>query len=212
MNFQSIAVIMARSEKLNQKMKDERREEILQNALAVFASKGLAGAKITDISALSGFSQGLIYHYYKSKEEIFTELISTSFDKLNKAAKILEKMPLPPAAKISMALKKLISDMEDDDNRSKLHLLIAQASLSESIPAETKKVIKEKNRFPYEVIARIISLGQIEGTIRDGDPDQLATLFWTSLIGLAINRSVHPDHYKKTDTDILLRMFIKEQD
>ncbi len=209
MKFQSIIIGMARSEKLNQKMKDERREEILQNALAVFASKGFAGAKITDISARSGFSQGLIYHYYKSKEEIFTELISTSFDKLNEAAKILEKMPLPPEAKISMALKKLISDMEDDDNRSKLHLLIAQASLSESIPAETKKVIREKNRLPYEVIARIISLGQIEGTIRDGDPDQLATLFWTSLIGLAINRSVHPDHYKKADTDILLRMFIK---
>ena len=61
---------MARNKDLNQKMKDERREQILSNALILFAAKGLSATKITDISAASGISQGLLYHYFESKEEI----------------------------------------------------------------------------------------------------------------------------------------------
>ena len=66
---------MARNAEHNQKMRDERREKILYHALRLFAAKGLYATKITDIAAECRMSQGLLYHYFRSKEEIFTELI-----------------------------------------------------------------------------------------------------------------------------------------
>ncbi len=56
-----------RKEEQNQQIRDERREEILQAALRVFARKGLVAAKITDIANAAGLSHGLIYHYFSSK-------------------------------------------------------------------------------------------------------------------------------------------------
>jgi len=76
---------LARNKDLNQKMKEERREQILSNALMLYAKKGLSATKITDIASASGISQGLIYHYYRSKEEIFVELIGIAFARLNEA-------------------------------------------------------------------------------------------------------------------------------
>jgi hypothetical protein len=48
----------------NQKIRDERRGQILQVALKVFAYKGLAATKIAEIAAQACISQGLIHHYF----------------------------------------------------------------------------------------------------------------------------------------------------
>jgi AcrR family transcriptional regulator len=49
---------------------EERRLQILDAALTVFAEKGYRGTSIKDIAAAAGMSQGLMYHYFKSKEEL----------------------------------------------------------------------------------------------------------------------------------------------
>ena len=50
---------------------DERKEEILDAAVRVFAQKGYEKTSITDITKEIGISQGLCYRYYASKEEIY---------------------------------------------------------------------------------------------------------------------------------------------
>ena len=50
---------------------DERKEEILDAAVHVFAKKGYEKTSITDIAREIGISQGLCYRYYVSKEEIY---------------------------------------------------------------------------------------------------------------------------------------------
>jgi len=50
---------------------DERKQEILDAAVHVFAKKGYEKTSITDIAKEIGISQGLCYRYYASKEEIY---------------------------------------------------------------------------------------------------------------------------------------------
>src|SRR5579884_3164066 len=64
-----------RTEEQNQKIKDERHEQILQAGIAVFAHKGFAATKITDIAAAANMSHGLIYHYFTSKEAVYVAII-----------------------------------------------------------------------------------------------------------------------------------------
>ncbi|PUB10475.1 TetR family transcriptional regulator [Paenisporosarcina sp. OV554] len=47
---------------------DERREQIKNAALKVFAHRGIIGTKMSMIAAEAGISQGLSYRYFKSKE------------------------------------------------------------------------------------------------------------------------------------------------
>jgi len=199
-----------RNKEENQRIKDGRREQILSNALKLFARNGLAATKISDIALAAEISQGLIYHYYKSKEEIFVELISFAFDRINQACLWLENQPLPPAEKIAFAIRELLRLLEEDENAARYHLLIAQATATEAIPVKAKEIIKQKNTLPYESIERIMAAGQNEGTIKQNNARELALVFWTSINGLAIYKAVHGKKFKAPNATILINMFVNE--
>ena len=59
------------------KLKEKRKEDIVESALKVFCEKGYAGATINDIVKKAKCSHGLFYHYFKSKKEIFNEVSET---------------------------------------------------------------------------------------------------------------------------------------
>ncbi len=198
---------MARNQDLNQKMREHRRENILNQALGLFAARGLAGTKIADIAAASGMSQGLIYHYFRSKDEVFVELIRTAFEKMNDACRYLEGLADPPRAKIRLALEGLLEIIDKDRNAARYFLLIAQATVSEDIPSRARRIIDRENSFPYEVMTRIIRAGQEDGSIKNHDPEDLALLLWTSINGLAINKAVHGRRFKTPDPDIIMGLF-----
>ncbi|MFN8442786.1 MAG: TetR/AcrR family transcriptional regulator [Caldilineaceae bacterium] len=199
---------MARNQETNQKLKDERRERILSAALLLFATKSLAATKVTDIADAAGMSQGLMYHYFKAKEEIFTELIRSAFERINYACCVLEEMPNPPQEKIRMAITTLLQGIQENADHARYHLLIAQATASESIPDEARAIIEQENQLPYEAIARVMRQGQAEGTIRAHDPNELALVFWSSIRGLAIYRALHGDKFKAPDPELLMKVFL----
>lgn len=199
---------MARNQETNQKLKDERRAQILSAALLLFATKGLAATKVTEIATAAAMSQGLMYHYFSSKEAIFTELIRGAFERLNFACRELARMPQPPQEKISFAIVTLLQGIRDNVDYARYHLLIAQATVSEAIPPAARAIIAQENRLPYTIIAQIMREGQQAGTIKPHDPDELALLFWTSINGLAIYKAVHGDLFKAPDPALLMRMFL----
>ncbi len=52
--------------------KKEKRSQILETAIRVFAQKGVNNTKIADIAQAAGIGKGTVYEYYQSKEEIIT--------------------------------------------------------------------------------------------------------------------------------------------
>jgi AcrR family transcriptional regulator len=199
--------VMSRNKELNQKIKEERREQILSSALLLFARRGLSATKISDIAAALGISQGLLYHYYRSKEEIFVELIRRAFERINAASLALENLALPPREKITMAIEKLLQGLNEYEDTGRYHLLIALASVSETIPAEAKMIIQNESAIPYDVMTRIFREGQKDGSIKNYDAQDLSLVFWTSIKGLAIHKAVQGDKFKSPDPHILMNMF-----
>ncbi len=55
------------------KVVEDRRDQILEAALTVFADKGFDRATNKDIAREAGITAGLIYHYFKSKKEVLLE-------------------------------------------------------------------------------------------------------------------------------------------
>lgn len=200
---------MGRNKEQNQKIREGRRCQILSVALRLFSTKGLSATKISDISSASGFSQGLIYHYFSSKEEIFVEIIRTAFEKLNHACTYLESLQMPVSDKITMAITKLLQGLEEKEDAAYYHMIVSQAAVSDAIPEEARVIIENEYRKPYEVMARIMRQGQKEGTIRNHDPEDLAAAFWTSIKGVAISRAAHGEKFRMPDPQILIHMFIE---
>jgi len=54
---------------------EERRLQILDTALSVFANKGFANTTIKDIADAAGISAGLMYHYFPGKEQLLESAV-----------------------------------------------------------------------------------------------------------------------------------------
>src|SRR4051812_12520824 len=55
--------------------KAERPGEIVAAALAVFAEKGFAAARLEEIAARAGVSKGALYLYFETKEDLFRAVV-----------------------------------------------------------------------------------------------------------------------------------------
>jgi AcrR family transcriptional regulator len=58
--------------------KNARPQEILDAALAEFAARGFAAARMDDIAARAGVTKGTVYLYFQSKEDLFKSLVRES--------------------------------------------------------------------------------------------------------------------------------------
>lgn len=199
---------MPRNKELNDQMREQRIEQILKTALRLFSKRGLNGTKISDIAVETGMSQGLIYHYYRSKEDIYIEIVRDAFRRLNAAVTILRNMPLSPLDKIKKAVEGLLENLEKSEDSARYHYLIAQAQVTDTTPLKARKIIEENRDFPYEVIEEIIREGQSNGAIKKHDPAQMSLVFWNTIKGLAMHRAVHGENYRSPSPDIIMEIFI----
>ncbi|NIV17915.1 MAG: TetR family transcriptional regulator [Woeseiaceae bacterium] len=58
-----------------QRRKEDRPQEITEAAFDAFAEKGYAATRVNDVARRAGVSKGLLYLYFKTKEELFKAVV-----------------------------------------------------------------------------------------------------------------------------------------
>ncbi len=58
---------------------DDRRELILRAAVEVFSRKGYTGCRIQDVAKEAQVAYGLVYHYFKNKDELLESVFATGW-------------------------------------------------------------------------------------------------------------------------------------
>ncbi len=165
-----------------QKIYDERKQQITSAAVKVFALRGLQGTKISMITAEAGVSHGLFYHYFKTKEELFTtlvrEAVETSITEINN----LNQLPGSPIEKIKILTKGIL-----DEGGAPYFMLLHQARNYEAVPEEVSQLIKQ---YPLDAyVERLLPLfeeGQKRGEVADGSPEELIASYLTILSGVMV--------------------------
>ncbi len=77
-----------------QVLKEEIREKIMKSALGEFYGKGFKSATMKDIASAAGIPTGLIYSYFKSKEDLLEKIVQPVISLLKDS--ILDKLPDNP--------------------------------------------------------------------------------------------------------------------
>src|SRR5215218_9386000 len=54
----------------------DKRRQILDAAIRVFARQGFHSTRVSDIADEAGVAYGLVYHYFDSKDQVLNELFS----------------------------------------------------------------------------------------------------------------------------------------
>jgi AcrR family transcriptional regulator len=69
---------------------ERTRGEILEAALAVFAEKGLSGARVDEIAALTHTTKPTIYYHFRSKEDLYTAVLEHAYGGMRDMERSLE--------------------------------------------------------------------------------------------------------------------------
>ena len=196
---------MPRSEEANIQIKDERQRRILSSALKVFIRKGFAATKISDIAVEAGMSNGLMYHYFQSKEEIYAELVrrAATFSR-----RLLEQVQAGGSELIdqlrALAVRILLT-VEQQQAGGHYFVLILEAMTSGVYPAQAIDCQHGSGR-PFEALVGIIEEGQRRGQVVQADPAQLAVTFFSAVVGLALLK-MSGTIRSMPDPELLMRIF-----
>lgn len=175
---------MPRKKDVNQRIRDERRESILLVSGRMIAEKGIADIKISEIAEAANMSQGLLYRYYSSKEELFTALVEERAESLIKPLReVLNSSTDSASQKLFNITEKMLKDIVLNSDR---HQLLWQAL---ALPNNTNKIMTTMGAYLQENLRNLVAEGQREGEIRDGNPDMLVVLYLSAMQGLA--SSIH---------------------
>src|ERR1700729_2185442 len=66
---------MKRKRLTREQSKDQTRERLLDAALATFMKKGFVATSVEDIAEAAGYTRGAFYSNFRSKPELFLELL-----------------------------------------------------------------------------------------------------------------------------------------
>ena len=174
---------MPRSEEANQRIREERREQILDVASLVFARKGLAGTRIADIAAEGDMSQGLIFRYFASKEEVFAAVVEKALESATRLAQAALEQPGSSLEKLRWLLQVSFEGMWRKPDYS---LVIQQVLTSETTPAKVRERVLEESQYTLQLYQRLIAEGQESGEIVEDDPDMLTLVFAASAYELLV--------------------------
>ena len=189
----------------NQRIRDERYEQILRAAAHVFARKGLAAAKITDIAEAAGMSHGLAYHYFASKEEIFRQLITRALQGIERILRDARAREGTVTERLRWLISELIEGAKDADAADDA-LIVQQAMINEIVPPDVRRLVLREPPKLLELLSGLLREGQETGEIIAGDPDQLAYFFLSCIQGVVSTRDLYPDQ-ARIEPELMLRLF-----
>lgn len=172
---------MPRSAHDNQVIRDARREEILEAARVVFTEKGFKTSKIADVAARAALSHGLVYHYFRSKDAVFSAMAEGVLERWQKDAAV------PPGRAIDEIREIIVRTLVRMQDSSSAHRCVMQAYANGEIPDEVRvRLERTYRRAQRQYVARI-ERGQREGDIDDTvSAEDLANLLMCCVRGMAI--------------------------
>src|SRR6516162_7839143 len=96
------------------KVVEDRREQIIDAAMRVFAQKGYARATNRDVAHEAGITTGLIYYYFKSKEDLLRAALEERSPLQIVAQVTPEMLEQPPEVLLPVLFQRLLSIVEGD--------------------------------------------------------------------------------------------------
>jgi AcrR family transcriptional regulator len=150
----------------------DRRRQILDAAIRVFARQGFHACRVSDIAREAGVAYGLVYHYFDSKEQILNELFAERWSLLLSAIEEVDGRSIPAREKLDAVAGFIIDSYRHDPELMKV--IIVEVTRAANSFGRTH--LPEINQA-YEMIAKIVRDAQGAGDFRD-DVDPVFASMW----------------------------------
>jgi len=154
---------------------EDKRRQLLDAAVRVFARKGFHASRVGDIAEEAGVAHGLLYHYFDSKDEVLEAIFRDNWSVLVTRIASVEESDEPAADQLRHIAAIVL--------RTWLHLpdvvrvVVREFGRSPEVAARIGELAR-----PIEAIERVIARGMARGEFRsDIEPRFAATVVYGSI-------------------------------
>ncbi len=167
---------------------ENRRQQIIDGALQVFARKGFERATNKEIAAASNIgSAGLIYHYFKDKTDLFRQVIEERAPALRIIIRGDEMLDVPPRELLTTFGVAFVETFDNLTAVALFKLLLSEAVRHPSV-AEVFNRIGPGRGFAF--LSRYLAHQMDKGTLRRMDVGAATRSFLGPFIAYALTREV----------------------
>jgi AcrR family transcriptional regulator len=168
---------------------EERRSQILEAAMKVFAKKGFKGATNKDIANAAGVSPGLIYFYFKNKEDLLFEILAQRLAPGNFPLPLEHMQMFPPEQVLTMIAHYGLSRLDNQATVNIIRILVGEILYSEPFRATANANVN----LLLETLARYLESQMEQGRLRRADPLLCAQTFLAGMVASLIRRQLLGD-------------------
>jgi AcrR family transcriptional regulator len=183
---------------------EDRRRELAEAAWRVIIKHGLDGATTRLIAKESGYSAGVLAHYFESKDEILLEALRISHENIER------RVPQVIEGREGLdALRAFCLDIlptgEQQVRETHLEMSFWSRAL---VKAELLAVQRAESSRWRRVLQSLVEAAQRTGEIGDFDPRIVAVNLSALMDGLSIYALLYPDRFGKPELVRMLDAFL----
>jgi AcrR family transcriptional regulator len=171
---------------------EERKQQILEAAIAVFARLGFRATRMDDVAEQAGLSKGALYLYYKSKDAIIAALLQHLFAQEFKQLQVLvESESKGPVVEQLLILTRQLAAMMQW--MGKLMPIAFEFYAIAGRDKAVRQFLKEYFTDYRTLLTRLIERGIAQGEFRDIDAEATAITLTALFEGLGLLFFVDPE-------------------
>ena len=183
-----------------QRTVQDKRQLILDAATHVFAEKGYHGSRISDIAREAGIAYGLVYHYFKNKEEILNSIFGDQWTVFLEAVRQIAFGSQATEQKLLAIAELILNAHRVRSDWVKVLVFEIQRSQRFAQPDRLRAVSEL-----FGLVGQIFREGQESKALRqDIDPDLACAVFMGGLDIMVTNsvlpKTVKPSHSSEDGT------------
>lgn len=179
---------MPRTPVENDRIRRATTERILKAALSLFCEKGYHSTSIEDVAKQAQISKGLLYHYFKGKEEVLAALVDLRIDDVLVVMNAATTKPTP-AAQIRHIIEGALEDVRWQPEVFRFYLnLFTQPKLDPIVAKYSQKLMDEQAR-QFQVQTTMFEHLGVE------NPQQRSLYFSSTLQGIMLMYSTYPNSF-----------------
>lgn len=174
----------------------ERRRQILDAAVRVFARQGFHASRVSDIADEAGVAYGLLYHYFRSKDELLDTVFSERWELMLAAIREADARDAPAHEKLDDIAGFIVGSYHHDPELMKV-IIVEVTRAANSFGQTHLPAI----RTAFDGIAAIVAAGQASGEFRDDVDPQFAAMSFYGVVEQALTAWIF-DQLGSSEQDI----------
>jgi len=179
--------------------KNQKRQDILQAAMALFMDKGFQNTKMEDIAIDAGVGKGTLYEYFENKQDIFDEACIEYVNVIIDNIRYVSNMDDTFNNKLLILFNGKLKMESDFEDMSIDNILSSKNIISE----ETIKKIILKISEMYGLICNIIDQGKEEGVVKKSIKSEITACMIMGTMGEYLRLISHKKENEIKDDDVI---------